>query len=241
MRKAKLIESPKRGTAQITERGKNAEKSGVENITLSFLQQFKEFKDFQHPNKIKENEADDIIGIENSESPQEQIESAIMKLNSSLADDLMVEIKKISPYDFERLVVQLLIKMGYGSLNLNPDAVTKKSGDEGIDGIVSADRFGFDTVYVQAKQWDKASVGRPEIQKFLGALAGQGATKGLFITTSNFSKEAKDFANKNLQSKIVLIDGQNLCNLMIEFDLGVSTVEIYKIKRIDSDYFNDEF
>ncbi len=212
----------------------------------------------------------------------------------------MVEIKRISPYDFERLVIQLLVKMGYGSLrqhrtktvlrtlpsaylqifrhfcpksphrrqpyssilcnltknllnvigrqslygvalSFNSDEVTKKSGDEGIDGIISADRFGFDTVYVQVKQWDKASVGRPEIQKFLGALAGQGATKGLFITTSHFSKEAIDFANKNLQSKIVLVDGEELCNLMIEYDLGVSTVEIYKIKRIDSDYFNNEF
>lgn len=154
----------------------------------------------------------------------------------------MTEITKIAPYEFERLVVQLLIKMGYGSQNLNETAVTKKSGDEGIDGIISADRFGFDTVYVQAKQWKKeTSVGRPEIQKFLGALAGQGATKGLFITSAHFSKEAKDFANKNLQSKIVLVDGEEFCSLMIEYDLGVSTVETYKIKRIDTDYFNDEF
>lgn len=154
----------------------------------------------------------------------------------------MAEITRISPYDFERLVIQLLVKMGYGSSNLSCNTVTKKSGDEGIDGIVTADRFGFDTVYVQAKQWNKdTSIGRPEIQKFLGALAGQGATKGLFITTAHFSKEAKEFANKNLQSKIVLVDGEELCNLMIEFDLGVSTVEVYKIKRIDSDYFNDEF
>lgn len=238
LRKAKLIESPKRGTSQITERGKAALKIGTENITLEYLHQFKEFNDFYHSSN-KSNEISDITDIE---SPQEQIENAVVKLNLSLADELMAEIVRISPYDFERLVIQLLVKMGYGSQNLNEMAVTKKSGDEGIDGIISADRFGFDTVYVQAKQWKKeTSIGRPEIQKFLGALAGQGATKGLFITTAHFSKEAKEFANKNLQSKIVLVDGDDLCNLMIEFDLGVSTVKTYKIKRIDSDYFNDEF
>lgn len=242
LRKAKLIESPKRGTSQITDRGKAALKIGTKNITLEYLHQFEEFNDFFHSsNKIndKSNESSDIT---DTESPQEQIENAVLKMNSSLADEIMAEITRISPYDFERLVIQLLVKMGYGSSNLSCNTVTKKSGDEGIDGIVTADRFGFDTVYVQAKQWNKdTSIGRPEIQKFLGALAGQGATKGLFITTAHFSKEAKEFANKNLQSKIVLVDGEELCNLMIEFDLGVSTVEVYKIKRIDSDYFNDEF
>lgn len=242
LKKSRLIENEKRGVYKITQRGRKATEKGVKYITLEYLKQFKEFNEFQHSDKTQENnDISETLNIENSESPQEQIESAVLKLNSSLADDLMVEIKRISPYDFERLVIQLLVKMGYGSLSFNSDEVTKKSGDEGIDGIISADRFGFDTVYVQAKQWDKASVGRPEIQKFLGALAGQGATKGLFITTSHFSKEAIDFANKNLQSKIVLVDGEELCNLMIEYDLGVSTVEIYKIKRIDSDYFNNEF
>lgn len=241
LKKACLIEYPQRGVYHITSRGKESIKNGTEHITLEYLQQFKEFNAFINANKSKE-KSENISDIINDESPNEQIEKAISKLNSSLADELMTEITRISPYDFERLVVQLLIKMGYGSSNLNDNAVTKMSGDEGIDGIVTADRFGFDTVYVQAKQWNKdRSVGRPEIQKFLGALAGQGATKGLFITTANFSKEAKEFASKNLQSKIVLVDGEELCNLMIEYDLGVSTVEIYKIKRIDTDYFNDEF
>ncbi|MBD5144866.1 MAG: restriction endonuclease [Ruminococcus sp.] len=241
LKKAGLIEYPQRGVCHITNRGKESIKNGTEHITLKYLQQFKEFNDFHTSNKNKE-KSENISDIINDESPDEQIQKAISKLNSSLADELMTEITRISPYDFERLVVRLLIKMGYGSPNFNDNAVTKKSGDEGIDGIVTADRFGFDTVYVQAKQWNKdKSVGRPEIQKFLGALAGQGATKGLFITTANFSKEAKEFANKNLQSKIVLVDGDELCNLMIEYDLGVSTVEIYKVKRIDTDYFNDEF
>lgn len=241
LKKAGLIEYPQRGVYHISSRGKEAIKNGTANITLEYLRQFKEFEDFHNTNRSKE-KSENISDIINDESPNEQIEKAISKLNSSLADELMTEITRISPYDFERLVVQLLIKMGYGSSNLNDNAVTKMSGDEGIDGIVTADRFGFDTVYVQAKQWNKEkSIGRPEIQKFLGALAGQGAAKGLFITTANFTKEAKDFASKNLQSKIVLVNGEELCNLMIEYDLGVSTIEIYKIKRIDTDYFNDEF
>lgn len=241
LKKAVLTESPKRGIYQITDRGKKSVKKGTEHITLEHLRQFKEFNDFYDTNKCKE-KSENITDTANDESPNEQIEKAISKLNSSLADELMIEITRISPYDFERLVVQLLIKMGYGSSNLNDNAVTKMSGDEGIDGIVTADRFGFDTIYVQAKQWNKEkSIGRPEIQKFLGALAGQGAAKGLFITTANFSKEAKDFASKNLQSKIVLVNGEELCNLMIEYDLGVSTIEVYKVKRIDTDYFNDEF
>lgn len=241
LKKAGLIEYPQRGVYHISSRGKDAIKNGTANITLEYLRQFKEFEDFHNTNRSKE-KSENISDIINDESPNEQIEKAISKLNSSLADELMTEITRISPYDFERLVVQLLIKMGYGSSNLNDNAVTKMSGDEGIDGIVTADRFGFDTVYVQAKQWNKEkSIGRPEIQKFLGALAGQGAAKGLFITTADFTKEAKDFASKNLQSKIVLVNGEELCNLMIEYDLGVSTIEIYKIKRIDTDYFNDEF
>lgn len=241
LKKAGLIEYPQRGVYHISSRGKEAIKNGTANITLEYLRQFKEFEDFHNTNRSKE-KSENISDIINDESPNEQIEKAISKLNSSLADELMTEITRISPYDFERLVVQLLIKMGYGSSNFNDNAVTKMSGDEGIDGIVTADRFGFDTVYVQAKQWNKdKAVGRPEIQKFLGALAGQGAAKGLFITTANFTKEAKDFASKNLQSKIVLVNGEELCNLMIEYDLGVSTIEIYKIKRIDTDYFNDEF
>lgn len=241
LKKAGLIEYPQRGVYHISSRGKEAIKNGTEHITLEYLRQFKEFEDFHNTNRNKE-KSENMSDIINDESPNEQIEKAISKLNSSLADELMTEITRISPYDFERLVVQLLIKMGYGSSNFNDNAVTKMSGDEGIDGIVTADRFGFDTVYVQAKQWNKdKAVGRPEIQKFLGALAGQGAAKGLFITTANFTKEAKDFASKNLQSKIVLVNGEELCNLMIEYDLGVSTIEIYKIKRIDTDYFNDEF
>ena len=143
--------------------------------------------------------------------------------------------------EFEHLIVELLIKMGYGTMEENKDAVTSRSGDEGIDGIVSADKFGFDSIYIQAKQWKKGSVvGRPEIQKFMGALAGQGAAKGIFITTAQFSKEAVNYAAKQLNIKIILVNGEQLAKLMIEYDLGVSAVATYTVKRIDTDFFNED-
>lgn len=237
--KAGLIERVARSTYHITSTGKKAVKCGVQKVDLQYLRQFESFNEFSNSKTTDKNKTE--VVIEKEESPQEQIESAISKINSSLLDDIMSEVLKMSPYDFENLVVRLLIKMGYGTLKQNSDAVTKKTGDEGIDGVVSADKFGFDSIYIQAKKWQMSStVGRPEVQKFLGALAGQGATKGIFITTAHFSKEAIDFANKQLHQKIVLVDGEQLSKLMIEYDFGVSTVENYVVKRVDYDFFNNE-
>lgn len=238
--KAGLIESPQRAHFKLTELGEKAFKQGVECVTLEYLNQFKSFKDFQgHALHGDENEQQ---VSSNSESPQERIESALKELNDELVEDLMSEIMKISPYDFERLVVKLLIAMGYGTMEENKDAVTPKSGDEGIDGIVSADKFGFDCIYIQAKQWKKDNlVSRPEIQKFIGALATtQGATKGIFITTSDFTKGASEIVSKQTQNKIVLVNGKQLAKLMIEYNLGVSTLAAYRVKRIDSDFFNED-
>ena len=160
------------------------------------------------------------------------------ELNSALADELLTEISSMKSYDFEQLVTDLLIKMGYGTLEQNENAVTQQSRDDGIDGFVKADRLGFDSIYTQAKKWKSDSkISTPEIQKFLGALAGKGATKGLFITTGQFTQGARDFVNRNLSQKIILIDGRELANYMIEYNLGVTTVTTYAIKRIDSDYF----
>lgn len=195
--KAGLIESPKRANFKLTELGKNAFQQGAECVTLEYLNQFESFRNFQgHSQTGNENEQQ--ISSLNSESPQERIKSALNELNDELIEELMSEIMKISPYDFERLVVKLLIKMGYGKMEENKDAVTPKSGDEGIDGIVSADKFGFDSIYIQAKQWKNDNlVSRPEIQKFIGALATtQGAAKGIFITTSDFTKGAVDIIAK---------------------------------------------
>ncbi len=152
----------------------------------------------------------------------------------------MDEILKISPYAFEKLIIRLLVAMGYGSMLNNQNAVTKQSGDEGIDGVLTADKFGFDSIYIQAKQWKIGSVvGRPDVQKFGGAMMGQGASKGLFITTARFTNEALDYAKKNLASKIVLVDGAALAKLMIEYDIGVTTVETYRVKQVDTDFFAD--
>ena len=243
LKKAGLVESPKRGTVRLTAAGREACKNNLSDITLEYLNNFDSFKKFKNnigdKSKNKKDQNFEVSQIKN-ESPQEQIELALQELNDELISELMVEVSKISPYEFEKLVVRLLIKMGYGDMEENKDAVTKKSDDEGIDGIVSADKFGFDSIYIQAKQWKSDnSVGRPEIQRFLGALAGQGASKGIFITTSQFSKGAVEFASKQLHSKIVLVDGRQLAKLMIEYNLGVSTIATYEVKRIDSDFFDE--
>lgn len=163
------------------------------------------------------------------------IDSAMKQINSAVADCLMQEILKMEWYDFEKLVVKLLSAMGYGE-----PVTTKKSGDDGIDGLIKADKFGFDTIYVQAKQWQlDSTITRPDIQKFLGALVGQGASKGLFITTARFSKEAILFTQRHLQQKIILVDGNKLTKLMIEYNLGVSIESTLQIKRIDYDFFSE--
>ena len=238
LKKAGLITKVSRSIYVITDAGKEAVKNGSDKVNLDYLKKFDSFKMFSNMSKNNSMiESDDSC---KEESPQELLESSINEINSSLCDDLMGELLKMSPFDFEKLIVKLLIKMGYGTLRQNEDSVTKKSGDEGIDGVVSADKLGFDSIYIQAKKWQPDStVGRPEIQRFLGALSGQGATKGLFITTSHFSKEAIDFANKHLQQRIVLVDGHQLTNLMVESDLGVSVEQTYVIKKVDYDFFND--
>lgn len=243
MRIAGLMDSPKRAAYAITAEGRRVIEEGCA-IDRDFLKRYPSFQAYSSDtghatvNESVEGITPDPADIQ---TPQEMIEEAVQQLHASLSDDLLREITKISPYDFEHLVVKLLIKMGYGDLSRNQEAVTKKSGDEGIDGVVTSDEFGFDSVYIQAKKWKTDSiVGRPEIMKFMGALAGQGATKGLFITTTRFSAEAIEYASKQLQHKIVLVDGKRLTELMIKFNLGVSVEDVIEIKRIDTDFFESE-
>lgn len=241
LKKAGLIDSPSRANFCITDEGKKAVAKGTSCVTLEYLQQYDAFSEFCHTGSKSTLQDMSDPQDKKENSPQEAISDALATINASLADDLLTEILKMTPYEFETLVVRLLIKMGYGSKQSNMSTVTKKSGDEGIDGIVTSDKFGFDAIYTQAKLWKPDSVvGRPEVQKFLGALAGQGASKGLFITTAHFSKEATQFAEKQLHSKIVLIDGDELTKLMIEYNLGVSVVTTYEVKRIDYDFFNED-
>lgn len=165
------------------------------------------------------------------------IETAIQKLNQDLATDIIQTIKKSSPAFFEKLVVDLLLKMGYGGTRKDAGQTVGRSGDGGIDGIINEDRLGLDVIYIQAKRWEN-SVGRPEIQKFAGTLQGFRAKKGIFITSSTFTKEARDFVSR-IDSRIILIDGQNLAQLMIEHNVGVTPFVSYEVKKIDSDYFTE--
>lgn len=244
LKKAGLVESVGRGRFRLTDDGRRELANGSEHITVQYLlENYASFREFYRGKGVKKRDGDEPVAdtAHEAQTPKELLEASFEQLNALLADDLMAEIMKLTPYDFEKLVVRLLIRMGYGSPQLNEGAVTRKSGDDGIDGVVTSDKLGFDSVYIQAKQWKKDTpVGAPEIRKFAGALTGQGAVKGLFITTSKFTKGAEEYVNRNLHIKIVLVDGEQLTKLMIEHDLGVSTVETYRIKRVDSDFFNDE-
>lgn len=239
LKKANLITSPARAQVIITDIGKKLVKTPG-NINDNTLMQYSDFVKFKLGGVENTEEKHlDKSNVQENETPQEILDKVHKELNNALANELLSEILEMDPYKFESLVVELLVKMGYGKMQYNSKA-TKKSGDEGIDGVVTADKLGFDSIYIQAKRFKDEPIGRPEIQKFVGALAGQGAQKGIFITTSRFTKEAEDFVSKNLNYKIVLIDGKRLADLMIEYELGVSTEYVYKIKKIDSDYFAEE-
>lgn len=238
LKKAGLLSSPERGKYQITNRGLEVLKKPPQRITDKFLEQFEEFVEFQtrHEKNIDENK---IIEKDiDSQTPEEAIESAYINIRQSLSDEILQTVKNCSPVFFETLVIDVLVKMGYGGTRKDAGKAIGKSGDGGIDGIINEDRLGLDVIYIQAKKWEN-SVGRPEIQKFAGALQGQRAKKGIFITTSEFTKEAKDFASK-IESKIILIDGEALTQLMIDYNIGVNPIASYELKRIDSDYFVEE-
>ncbi|MFC2015579.1 restriction endonuclease [Chloroflexota bacterium] len=234
MKKAGLLTSPSRGNVQITERGIRVLKENPSQIDTAYLRQFSEFLDFQKP-KPKDMQGAEPDG---GSTPEEEIETVYLSLREGLADDVLDAVRGSSPTFFERLVIDLLVRMGYGGTRKEAGQAVGRSGDGGIDGIINEDRLGLDVVYMQAKRWEH-TVGRPEIQKFAGALQGQRARKGVFITTSEFSKAARDYVSK-IDSKIVLIDGDTLAELMIDFDIGVTGVATYELKRVDSDYFVEE-
>ncbi len=237
LKKSGLVVSTRRGYFKITDRGIDVLNKKTVKINVQFLEQFKEFRDFRalrHNKEDKEKEYPEIIET----TPEEALETAYQRLRDDLAIELLQQIKSSSPSQFEKLVVELLVKMGYGGSRHDAGKAIGKSGDEGIDGIIKEDRLGLDIIYIQAKRWG-STVGRPEVQKFAGALQGQRARKGIMITTSSFSNDAHDYASR-IDSKIVLIDGQRLAQLMIDNNLGVSPLATYEIKRIDSDYFAEE-
>jgi restriction system protein len=237
MGKAGLLESTRRGYFKITDRGVKVLKQNPDRIDVKYLEQFEEFRQFRALRHTKTEEEE--VEVEAHErTPEEALESAYKQLRDNLANDLLQQIKSCSPGLFEKIVVELLLKMGYGGSRQDAGRAIGKSGDEGIDGIIKEDKLGLDIIYIQAKRWENL-VGRPEVQKFAGALQGQRAHKGIMITTSNFSKEALDYASR-IDIKIVLIDGEQLAQLMIDHSLGVSPMAAYEIKKIDTDYFAEE-
>lgn len=236
LKKAGLIEQPRRGVIAISARGKQVLASKPSRIDIRLLQTFPEYR---QPLSGSLPESPSIAQTPASElSPEETLESAFLVLRRELADDVLLNVKQCSPQFFEELVVKLLLRMGYGGSREEAGQTVGRSGDGGIDGIINEDRLGLDAIYLQAKRWEGV-VGRPDIMRFVGALAGQRANKGVFITTSWFTQEARDCAASS-QYKVVLIDGARLADLMIEHDLGVSVAATYQLKRIDSDFFADE-
>ena len=234
LKKAGLVLSPRRGIIRITQRGTDILASNPENIDVELLDQFPEFVQFKNLKREKVSE----LSSEQPGTPEEVLENAFQNLRQSLANELLDQIKSSPPSLFEKIVVELLVGMGYGGTLKDAGQAIGKSGDEGIDGIIKEDRLGLDIIYIQAKRWEN-TVGRPEIQKFAGALQGQRARKGVFITTSEFSKDAEEYAAK-IDSKIVLIDGEQLAQYLIDHNIGVTPITNYEVKRIDSDYFSEE-
>jgi restriction system protein len=237
LRKAVLMESMGRGRFRITARGQAVLKNRPAVVNMKLLKQFPEFVEFRKKQNDKVEE--DIEQQEElQETPEELLEASYQNLRRNLAQELLDHAKKVTPRFFEGLVVDLLVSMGYGGSRKDAGQAVGQSGDGGIDGIIKEDKLGLDAVYIQAKRWDK-TVSRPDVQGFVGSLAGRKAKKGVFITTSQFTKEAKEYV-QGIDTKVVLIDGELLTQLMIDHNVGVAEVSTYIVKKIDLDYFGEE-
>jgi restriction system protein len=245
LKQAGMVASPKRGYFNITERGKALLAQNPARIDNGTLDQYPEFVAFRQKKPSESPAVATLVskpgvGIPaiDEVTPEESFAQAYQRLRTNLEVELLDQVKSSTSGFFERLVIDLLVAMGYGGSRQDAGSVIGRSGDGGIDGTIKEDRLGLDVIYVQAKKWDGA-VGRPEIQKFAGALQGQRATKGVFITTSAFTREAKEFAS-SITSKIILIDGDQLVQLMVDHNVGVSTISTFHVKKVDSDYFEGD-
>lgn len=240
LKKAVLLEYTQRGYYKITARGSDVLKRTPPSIDIKYLNQFPEFIKFKSKTSVEASSGIIDNGVEfvKQKTPQEYLEAAYLEIKQGVAEEIINRIKACSPSFFERLVVKLLVKMGYGGSIKDAGQAVGKSGDGGVDEIIKEDKLGLDVIYIQAKRWE-GTVGRPEIQKFVGALHGFQSKKGVFITTSNVSNDAIDYVAK-IDNKIVLINGDRLAQLMLEYGVGVSTVEVYEVKKIDEDFFIDE-
>jgi restriction system protein len=238
LRKAGFLESTRRGRFKITKRGLEIQRSNPARIDVKFLMKNgdAEFREFHRPSRQEEGQEEP--SIEAVRTPREVMDAGYQEMRRDLSQELMNRIKSSSPRFFELLVVDLLVAMGYGGSRKDAGEAVGQSGDGGIDGIIKEDMLGLDAIYLQAKRWD-GTVGRPVVQAFAGSLEGHRARKGVLITTSQFSPEALDYVTR-IEKKIVLIDGEDLAKLMIDFGIGVAADAIYEIKRLDTDYFDEE-
>jgi restriction system protein len=234
---AGLLMAPRRAISIITPLGQKSLSENPERIDLRVLQGYEGYVEFRNRRKNGEESTTAIEETEDSQTPEEILENAYLQVRRQIESDLLAQIMSSPPDFLERVVVDLVVRMGYGGSRKDAGKALGRSGDEGIDGIINEDPLGLDVIYLQAKRWE-GSVGRPEIQKFAGALQGQRAKKGIFITTSSFTTEAREFASR-IETKIILIDGQLLAKLMFDHNVGVTTASNYEVKKIDSDYFND--
>ena len=237
LQQAGLLVSPRRGCFQITEKGRYVLKNNPERINIKFLEAFPEFVEARSSRKERDRSTEKELDNTDHETPEERLEDAYQKIRLGLAVELLNHVKGCSAQFFESLVVELLVGMGYGGSRKEAGRAIGGSGDEGIDGIINEDRLGLDVIYIQAKKWE-GTVGRPEIQKFVGALHGKRAKKGVFITTGRFAADAIEYVSR-IDPRVVLIDGRQLAEFMIDFGIGVSPTALYEIKRIDADYFGD--
>lgn len=236
LKQAGLVESPRRGWYQISQAGRAVLESQPTRIDNKFLAQFESFRSFTERSPRADRKAPELTSS-TEVPPDEELERAYEQLRFSVESELLEAIRRVSPAFFEQLVVDLLVAMGYGGSHEEAARTIGRSGDGGIDGVIDEDRLGLDSIYVQAKRWE-GSVGRPEIQKFAGALQGQRASKGIFITSSSFTAEAIDYVQK-IGTRIVLVDGRRLAALMFEYNVGVAARRNYIVKSVDSDYFEE--
>jgi restriction system protein len=235
LRKAGLLESVGRGVFQISDKGRAVLQDPPDRITIAFLSQFDSFNEFRKPSESA-TEKHDVSEVE-TETPEEILESAYQRLREEVAEDILERIKAGPPVFFEKLVVELLVKMGYGGTVEDAGHALGASGDGGVDGLIKQDRLGLDTLYIQAKRWQQ-NVGEPEIRDFVGALVGKAANKGVFLTTSDFTDSAKAYAVR-IPQNLVLLDGKKIADYMIDFNLGVTSITTYELKRVDTDYFEE--
>lgn len=241
LRQALLLESVGKGTNRVTKRGVDYAKRAPSRVGVKELKEFPEFVEFLQRSKPAKKDKAEPSDVEvTGKTPEESMEDAYQEHKAALAEQVLKWVKGMQPSDFEQLIVDLMLKLGYGRAGEDSGKTLGRSGDGGVDGVIDQDKLGLDKIYLQAKRWTDGTVGRKEIQAFVGAISGQGAIKGVFITTSSFSKDAREYAERERNFKVSLIDGLELAGLMMECDLGVALVGRYDVKRIDSDFFGTE-